>query len=340
MDGNSSERIYSPQDVAATFGISTAGLRRLAPSYERVYGELARDPRLGRMWTQGAVDRLSTARSAVSQGRYVSVEQALSALANGEDIEAGPAHTEETRDDLVAQLLSEIRGLREAVERQNALVEQQGERLAALESPRPDAPLTDEERRRSLTRLLPSPQNSLPVSNYLIGFILALTPELLLNASVLYIGLFPSQIDTRGFVFLITTWSSFLTAVGLALPLLFGVWVGPKRKDSLRLQYVAKLAVPLGVCSLLIRALNWGPVLVGFVFRISFLPIIIITFLSPIILVSSGVMLGTAVRRAGTHLSSDSPNWSPRRLAIVGLIGTILSPVAEVLARFILDSSG
>src|SRR3712207_1696283 len=86
--------VYLPEDVAKRLGISSAGLRRLAVIYERVYEQLPRSPNRGRLWTGDAVERLESARLAVQQGRAVSVEAALAGLrAGAEPIEAQPVAT-------------------------------------------------------------------------------------------------------------------------------------------------------------------------------------------------------------------------------------------------------
>jgi hypothetical protein len=77
------QRVYAPGEVAAQLGISGPGLRRLALIYERVYGELPRDPKLGRVWPQEAAERLERARGDVQAGRAVSVEAALAAIRAG-----------------------------------------------------------------------------------------------------------------------------------------------------------------------------------------------------------------------------------------------------------------
>ncbi len=122
--------VYLPEDVAKHLGISSAGLRRLAVIYERVYGELPRSPNRGRLWTGDAVERLESARLAVQQGRAVSVEAALAGLrAGAEPIEAQPAVTTTsptTSSQPLGALVGELRALREAVEEQNR-------RLGALE---------------------------------------------------------------------------------------------------------------------------------------------------------------------------------------------------------------
>jgi hypothetical protein len=77
VEGESGKRehlIYGLADVAAPRGISSAGLR-LAVVYERVHGELERDPRL---------DRLLRAREMVRAGQAASVESALTSLASGD----------------------------------------------------------------------------------------------------------------------------------------------------------------------------------------------------------------------------------------------------------------
>jgi hypothetical protein len=113
-------------------GLSDAGLRRLAPIYERVHGPMARDQRRGRVWTAEAVDQLRRARTAVRAGRAASVQAALVAERTGDlpgsgEGEAPPPNT-------LAELVAEIRGLRMAVESQNRMLEEQAERLRAIEA--------------------------------------------------------------------------------------------------------------------------------------------------------------------------------------------------------------
>src|ERR687895_2836395 len=102
MEGEGGEKneqlVYGPADVAARLGVSPAGLRRLAVVYERVYGELARDPRYGRVWPQEAVERLERARNTVHTGQAVSVESALNALASSD-----PTASDQQRPAAVAQ---------------------------------------------------------------------------------------------------------------------------------------------------------------------------------------------------------------------------------------------
>jgi hypothetical protein len=136
--GSQQKQVYSPHDVAVRLGISTAALRRLAQAYERTFGELARDSRFGRVWPQEALDRLRRARTAVQDGRYVSVELALRAIADGGGIEAMPARAG-TPEDAGQQLLNELRALREAVDWQNRLIDYQWRRTEALNEAPPSA---------------------------------------------------------------------------------------------------------------------------------------------------------------------------------------------------------
>lgn len=138
-------RVYSPADVAGRLGVSSSGLRRLALIYERVYGDLGRDPKLGRVWSMEAIERLERARRDVQAARAVSVEQALADHRAGLEPERAPAPagvptgTTGGTNPLEA-LVGELRALREAVEEQNRLLEEQGRRLEALEGRGGDRP--------------------------------------------------------------------------------------------------------------------------------------------------------------------------------------------------------
>ncbi len=70
--------------AAEAVGVSASGLRRLAPLYEQVHGELPRKPRSNnRLWPQAALERLTAARQLVEQERYRTISDALTALARG-----------------------------------------------------------------------------------------------------------------------------------------------------------------------------------------------------------------------------------------------------------------
>lgn len=154
VTGSEPRRVFEPRDVAARLGMSVAGLRRLAHAYERVHGELPRDER-GRLWPEEAVEELERARNVVRSGRSVSVEAALQGAILPEGSEGQATPTRPGAGDLVAlaELLEELRGLREAVEQQNELLREQGERLAAIERenrelraalPTPAEPVTED----------------------------------------------------------------------------------------------------------------------------------------------------------------------------------------------------
>ena len=132
-DEHNAQFVYGPGDVATRLGVSSAGLRRLAVVYERVYGQLGRDPRQGRVWPQEAVERLERARAMIRAGQAVSIEAALNSLTFGEpgaDVVEPPALAqapeEQDRDRALGAVVGELRALRLAVEEQN-------HRLHALE---------------------------------------------------------------------------------------------------------------------------------------------------------------------------------------------------------------
>ncbi len=146
-DAHGGQFVYGPADVATRLAVSSAGLRRLAAVYERVHGELGRDPRHGRLWPQEAVERLERARGMVRDGQAVSVEAALTSLTFGEPGADDPeppalarAPEEQDRDRALGAVVSELRALRWAVEELNqrlhALEEENRQLRASLPSPR------------------------------------------------------------------------------------------------------------------------------------------------------------------------------------------------------------
>jgi len=134
-DGEAS-RVYPPAEVQARLQVSASGLRRLAGIYERTVGLLPRDER-GRVWPEGAVEELESAREAVQSQRAVSIE---AALRDQKNLEASPAGTTGAEPHIIpgsalqgrageavgAAILKELRALRE-------LVEEQNRRIAELE---------------------------------------------------------------------------------------------------------------------------------------------------------------------------------------------------------------
>ena len=145
-DEHNTQFVYGPGDVATRLGVSSAGLRRLAVLYERVYGQLGRDPRQGRVWPQEAVERLERARAKVRAGQAVSIEAALNSLTLGEPgaevpepPELAQASEEQDRDRALGAVVGELRALRLAVEEQNhrlhALEEENRQLRASLPPP-------------------------------------------------------------------------------------------------------------------------------------------------------------------------------------------------------------
>lgn len=120
--------VYEPAEAAERLGVSASGLRRLAPIYESVFGDLKRtgkgdEDKRAREWSSEAVDRLQTARALTGRGRpYRTVEKALEAIRDGTvtataEIDLGGRQN--AADGAVAEalqvLLNEVRALRAEV---------------------------------------------------------------------------------------------------------------------------------------------------------------------------------------------------------------------------------
>lgn len=108
--------------AAEQVGVSASGLRRLAPLYEAVHGELPRKPKShNRLWPQVAVERLQRARRLVEAERYRTISDALTALARGlkaDDTEVAPTTARVSPDatqQALAMLTAEVRQLRQEV---------------------------------------------------------------------------------------------------------------------------------------------------------------------------------------------------------------------------------
>lgn len=110
--------------AAAVVGVSVSGLRRLAPIFEQVYGELPRSGKGSgdspRLWSPDAVSRLATARAAVESGRFKSVRIALEALqgveSTGDSLEAAQIGSQLTDRQVLEAVLKELVELRSEVE--------------------------------------------------------------------------------------------------------------------------------------------------------------------------------------------------------------------------------
>jgi hypothetical protein len=117
--------VYDPAQAAELLGVSASGLRRLAPIYESVFGELKRtgkgdEDKRSREWPNEAVARLQAARQVTGRGRpYRTIEAALEAIRDGVEVDTaeidfGSRHagTEGAIGEALQVLLSEIQALR------------------------------------------------------------------------------------------------------------------------------------------------------------------------------------------------------------------------------------
>jgi hypothetical protein len=110
------ETFIPPKDAGERLGVSSSGLRRLATLYEGLYGPLPRDSSDSRVWPLSAVERLTTARALVSQGRAKSVQDALQATEPGSAIEPLDAlATRQPSGEAFVLLVEELRSLRAEV---------------------------------------------------------------------------------------------------------------------------------------------------------------------------------------------------------------------------------
>jgi hypothetical protein len=88
-NADSASIVYDPAQAAELLGVSASGLRRLAPIYESVFGELKRvgkgdEEKRSREWPSDAIERLLTARRLTGRGKpYRTIEAALEAIRDG-----------------------------------------------------------------------------------------------------------------------------------------------------------------------------------------------------------------------------------------------------------------
>ncbi len=109
----SAEEMYLlPADAAAHLELSSSTLRRYAAAYEDVHAPLPRDRQGRRLWTLGALDRLSAARKVLESGSVQSIRAALEYLNHPSDL---PERVTPDRDDLLIAMMEEIRFLRQEV---------------------------------------------------------------------------------------------------------------------------------------------------------------------------------------------------------------------------------
>lgn len=131
----SAEEMYLlPADAAAHLELSSSTLRRYAAAYEGVHEPLPRDRQGRRLWTLGALDRLSAARRVLESGSVQSIKAALEQLNHPTDL---PARVTPDRDDLLIAMMAEIRSLRQEVrEIKDRQLEAPREQNAELEEQR------------------------------------------------------------------------------------------------------------------------------------------------------------------------------------------------------------
>ncbi len=108
--------------AAEVVGVSASGLRRLAPIYEAVHGELPRKPKSNnRLWPQTAIERLQAARQLVERECYRTISEALTALTRGieaDEVELAPTAARVSPDATqraLEVLTAEVRQLRQEV---------------------------------------------------------------------------------------------------------------------------------------------------------------------------------------------------------------------------------
>jgi hypothetical protein len=124
-NANLTSIVYDPAQAAELLGVSASGLRRLAPIYESVFGELKRvgkgdEEKRSREWPADAIARLQTARQVTGRGRpYRTIEAALEAIRDGvetdtSEIDFASRHTgnEGAIGGALQVLIGEIQALR------------------------------------------------------------------------------------------------------------------------------------------------------------------------------------------------------------------------------------
>lgn len=120
--------IYDPAQAAELLGVSASGLRRLAPIYESVFGDLKRvgkgdEEKRSREWSSVAVDHLRRARALTGRGKaYRTIEKALEAIRDGEapdateiDFVVPQGTTDPAIVETLGVLIAEIKALRTEV---------------------------------------------------------------------------------------------------------------------------------------------------------------------------------------------------------------------------------
>lgn len=144
----------TPGDVAQVLGVQPRTVRRMAETYEAVFGELPRvrpeEDRSSRLWTVEAVRRVQVAHLALRSGKVGSLEHALVLVRDGAELPvvAAESASGQGADNLTAQL-AELRALLEVQGRELTLLRELVEgQTRAL--PGVAAPVLEEDVRRAV----------------------------------------------------------------------------------------------------------------------------------------------------------------------------------------------
>lgn len=143
--------VFDAATAAQAVGVSVSGLRRLAPIYEEVYGELPRGGKGSgdspRLWPQDATARLFSARTMVAAGMHRSVRDALLALERGDapPTDAELAHHEGNVAEALGLVLAEVKEARSLNSALRVELQELRGQLAVLQSQKQPAELPSAE---------------------------------------------------------------------------------------------------------------------------------------------------------------------------------------------------
>lgn len=135
--------VLTPREAAQTLGVQSRTIRRMAETYEAVFGELPRvrpdEDRSPRLWPAEAVRRVQVAHFALKSGKVASLEHALTLVRDGAELPAGTEHEGgQAAVNLSAQFV-ELKALLEAQGRElarlRALVQDRARELPSTVAP-------------------------------------------------------------------------------------------------------------------------------------------------------------------------------------------------------------
>jgi DNA-binding transcriptional MerR regulator len=122
---------YTPAQAAGILEVSPASLRRIASQYESIYGDLPRNERGDRLWTDEALEVITQAQALRDSGRASSLPDALKLLRSGA-VDSEEIERAEFKRDPLDAIVEELRALRQAVEGLQAENVELKEQLKAL----------------------------------------------------------------------------------------------------------------------------------------------------------------------------------------------------------------